>query len=193
MTHTAEQFDYAVSEGIKLFMRKGFVNVSIDDIVSATGLNRYAIYSAFGTKADFFRACVRRYCAAAVDSVERLTNDASIAPKEAARANLYAAAKEMCEVRAGCLVCENMTEMRQYMPELEAYCREYYATKEKILAKFFARALRSGAIPPEIEPDQGAAAFMIFKFGLSNEVKRTPDFELLKGKIDAFISAMFRS
>src|SRR3990167_2910031 len=114
VTHTSEQYDYAISEGIKLFTRMGFGNVSIDDIVSASGLNRYAIYSAFGAKSDFFKACVRRYCATQIENLEKLTNDPSITPREAVRRNLYAAAEEMSASQAGCLVCENFTDMRQY-------------------------------------------------------------------------------
>ena len=192
MTHTSEQYDYAISEGIKLFTRMGFGNVSIDDIVAASGLNRYAIYSAFGTKADFFKACVRRYCATSIESLENLTDDPSITPKEAVRRNLYAAAEDMCGTRAGCLVCENLTDMRHYTPDLAEYCQNYYSTKEKIMTKLFASARRSGSIPAGIAPNHAASAFMIFKFGLSNEVKRNTGLDLLHKKIDAFVSAMFR-
>jgi len=174
-------------------MRRSFVDVSIDDIVSVSGLNRYAIYSAFGGKADFFRACVRRYCAAAIDSLEKLTNDPSITPKEAIRRNLYEAAAEMSNSESGCLVCENLSDMRRYTPELAEYCQSYYSTKEGILANFFSAAQKSGSMPTDIDPAHAAAAFMIFKFGLSNEIKRNTDLKLLNRKIDAFIVAMFRN
>lgn len=193
VTHTSEQYDYAISEGIKLFTRMGFSNVSIDDIVSASGLNRYAIYSAFGTKADFFKACVRRYCATAIENLESLTNDPSIAPKEVVRRDLYSAAEEMCSTRSGCLVCENLNDMRHHSPELAEYCQNFYTTKEGILTKLFSRALNSGSIPAELEPDKAASAYMIFKFGLSVEVKRDTDVAVLNKNIDAFVSAMFRS
>lgn len=192
MTHTSEQYDYAISEGIKLFTRMGFGNVSIDDIVSASGLNRYAIYSAFGAKSDFFKACVRRYCSTQVDNLKKLTSDPSITPKEAVRRNLYEAAEYMCAARAGCLVCENLTDMRHYTPELAEFCQNYFSTKETIIEKLFSRPQKSGSIPADIEPGHAASAFMIFKFGLSNEVKRNTDLPLLRKRIDAFVSAMFR-
>lgn len=192
MTQTSEQYDAAIAAGVKLFMQNGFAKVSIEDIVASTGLNRYSIYSAFGTKADFFKVCVRRYCATAVDSLQRLVNDSNLSHKEVARANLYAAAEEMCDAQSGCLVCENMTEMRHFAPDLAEHCRAYYAAKEKILVDLFERASALHKIPADIEPDQAAAAFMVFKFGLSNEVKRTPDIAAIKKKIDAFVSAMFR-
>lgn len=172
-------------------MRRGFANVSIDDIVSASGLNRYAIYSAFGTKADFFRACVRRYCTSSVDALEKLANDPSISPKEAVRRNLYTAAEDMCESHAGCLVCENLTDMRQHTPELAEYCLTYYSTKEGIIARLLSSAQKSGSFPAGIDPAHAAAAFMIFKFGLSNEVKRNAGIDLLRRKIDAFVSSLF--
>jgi AcrR family transcriptional regulator len=193
VTQTAQQFEDAISEGIKLFMQKGYVNMSIDDIVTVTGLNRYAIYSAFGTKSDFFRACVRQYCATSLSQLEKMVEDPALSPSEIARLNLYSAAEEMCKLGAGCLVCENLTEMSKFTPELTQFCRDYYSTKENILVSVFARARQSGALPKDVEPGEAAAAFMIFKFGLSSEVKRATDVSLLKQKIDAFISAMFRN
>ncbi len=190
MTQTAEQYDAAIEAGITLFMRKGFSNLSIEDIVNATGLNRYAIYSAFGTKADFLRACIRRYCATDIESLERLIAGSALTPKEIARANLYHSVEKMFELGAGCLVCENMKEMEKIAPELGDYCRQYFNKKEEVLRILFSRARDERALPAEIDPDEAAAAFMIFKFGLSNEVKRAPDVTTLKRKIDGFLAAM---
>lgn len=191
MAHTAVQYQNAITEGIKLFMRKGFVNVSIDDIVSVTGLNRYAIYSAFGAKLDFFRACVQNYCDQAINSLELLTCDESIDPRDAARRNLYSAAQEMCTVQSGCLVCENVTDMKEYAPDIAAYCIDYYCTKEALLLKLFVRAHDMGLLAAQLDPEVAASTFLVFKFGLSNEVKRNPDIGSMTRKIDSFVDVIF--
>lgn len=191
MTHTAEQFDNAVSEGIKLFMRKGFDNVSIDDIIAVSGLNRYAIYSAFGTKLDYFRACVREYCRRALDNLGRLSSGRQLSFVEAARQNLYAAADEMCESQSGCLVCENMTEMKVYAPDLADFFVAYYNSKEELVRNMFLNAKNAGELAPHLDPAMAASTFLIFKFGLSSEVKRNPDPVLMRAKIDSFIASLF--
>lgn len=193
VTHTADQYDYAVSEGIKLFMRKGFVNVSIDDIVSASGLNRYAIYSAFGTKLDYFKACVHEYCRRSIASLERLSNSRQLSAADAARQNLYNAADEMCEFQSGCLVCENITAMRVYAPDLAEFCVRYFKTKEDLVLEIFLRARETGELAPHLDPAMTASTFLIFKFGLSNEIKRTPDPDTVRRKIDSFIVSLFPS
>lgn len=172
-------------------MRKGFVNVSIDDIVSASGLNRYAIYSAFGTKLDYFKACVHEYCRRSVENLERLSASRRLPAADAARQNLYDAADEMCEFQSGCLVCENITAMRMYAPDLAAFCVGYYKTKERLVQEMLVRAQASGELAPHLDPEMTASTFLIFKFGLSNEIKRNPDSNLVRRKIDSFIASLF--
>lgn len=191
MTQSSEQYDQAILAGITLFMQKTFANVSIDDIVASTGLNRYAIYSAFGTKVDFFKDCVKRYCADDIAALQQLLADPSISATDAARANLYMAAETLCAAGASCLACENMSNASRVSPEAAEICRKYFADKEAMLADFFRRAQSLGTLPSGLDPESAAAAFLIFKFGLSNEVKRSADLAAMKRKIDTFISIMF--
>lgn len=193
MTHTAGQYDHAVLAGIRLFQARGFENVSIEDVVLNTGLNRYSIYTAFGTKGDFFEECVKKYCSTALASLERLAGDEALDPREAARANLYAAAQDMSELNAGCLVCSNMDAMLQEAPALADYCSAYFESKEQLVKQIFGRARDLGMIAAEVDPALAAKAFMTFKFGLSHRVKLAPSYDELKQIIDTYIAAAFRN
>lgn len=191
MTHNAEQYKYAIDQGIKLFMRKGFVDVTIDDIISVSGLNRYAIYSAFGTKLDYFKACIHAYCKRTADGLKALADDPEIPPAEAVRRNLYSTAEELCETKSGCLVCENIREMRTRAPDLAEYCVKYYKTKEDLFLRILERGKNEGELAPYLTPNTAASNLLTYKFGLSNEVKRNPDLGSVCRKIDGFVTSLF--
>lgn len=190
MTQFEHEYRTAVDKGIGLFMRGGYANVSIEDIIKSSGLNRYSIYSAYGGKLEFFIACVRQYCAVALESVKKLVDDRSITPAEAARRNLYAAAEMMWERKAGCLVCDSLVEIRTIDPKLEAECISYFDTKENMLERLFERARKEGSLAKNLEPKKAASIFLVFKFGLTNEIKRDRGIDDIKGSIDAFISSL---
>ena len=52
-----------VRSAAKLFLEKGYDNVSINDIIDVTGGSKGTIYSNFGSKEKLFEAVVERMCA----------------------------------------------------------------------------------------------------------------------------------
>lgn len=52
------------------FLETGYEGTSIDDLVSATGLHRGSLYSAFGSKRGIFLAVLKQLHATGVDSAE---------------------------------------------------------------------------------------------------------------------------
>lgn len=56
---------------MRLFWARGYDGVSISDLTAATGVNRRSLYAEFGSKADLFRAAVRRYQAGPGGYAER--------------------------------------------------------------------------------------------------------------------------
>src|ERR1043165_8626683 len=64
-----------VSTAAPLFLKKGYDNVSIDEIIGAVGGSKATIYAWFGGKEGLFEAVVRQKCqdvtvAIAVDAVD---------------------------------------------------------------------------------------------------------------------------
>src|SRR4051812_21439860 len=51
----------ALDAALSVFWRKGFEGASYADLVEATGVERPALYSAFGNKEDLFRRALARY------------------------------------------------------------------------------------------------------------------------------------
>ncbi len=53
--------DVALDKAMRLFWRKGYLDTSIDDLVSETGVGRSGLYGTFGGKRDLFFAALTRY------------------------------------------------------------------------------------------------------------------------------------
>lgn len=53
--------DDALDKAMKIFWQKGYANTSIDDLVSATGVNRYGLYDKFENKQGLFLAALDHY------------------------------------------------------------------------------------------------------------------------------------
>lgn len=190
MARNHADYARAIENAQDVFMRKGFEAATIDDLVAATGLNRYALYTAFGGKTEIFEACVKSYCETALESLRSLAVTEAIPPQAAALANLDAAAKQMCELKAGCLVCENISCVSGAAPRLAKYCAEYFERKWSLAAVLFKRAQSQGKLAPSLTPESAASVFMIFKWGLSNEVKLNPDLDMIRPKLQSFVSSL---
>jgi TetR/AcrR family transcriptional regulator, transcriptional repressor for nem operon len=53
--------DDALQKAMSVFWQKGYANTSIDDLVDATGVNRYGLYGEFESKRGLFLACLDHY------------------------------------------------------------------------------------------------------------------------------------
>jgi len=53
--------DVALDKAMKVFWQKGYANTSIDDLVRATGVNRYGLYDEFESKHGLFLAALEHY------------------------------------------------------------------------------------------------------------------------------------
>src|ERR1700744_4715154 len=57
------QFDEetALDAALQLFWQKGYVNTSVDDLLTAMGVNRWSMYNTFGDKEALFLKALERY------------------------------------------------------------------------------------------------------------------------------------
>lgn len=63
--------EWVLDIAMRLFWAHGYEGVSISDLTAATGINRRSLYAEYGSKADLFRAAVRRYQAGPGGYAER--------------------------------------------------------------------------------------------------------------------------
>jgi TetR/AcrR family transcriptional repressor of nem operon len=59
--HKEYDREQVLDQALKVFRTKGFEGTSVQDLVKATGLNRFGMYNAFGSKEGLFLAVMDRY------------------------------------------------------------------------------------------------------------------------------------
>lgn len=82
-----KQFDVenALDAAMVQFWRAGYADTSLDDLSSATGLNRSSLYSSFGDKDSLYLRCLDRYAARYGDRYDQALSSASEEPLRAIR------------------------------------------------------------------------------------------------------------
>lgn len=88
---------------MRVFWEKGYDDTTYDDIVAATGVQRYGLYHAFGDKQSAFEAAIAHY----VDRIEEFT--APMRRPDAGRAEIEDYFTRLLEANReapiGCMVC----------------------------------------------------------------------------------------
>lgn len=173
------------------FWFNGFARSSMDDLVSATGASRHAIYSEFGSKEGLFAAVLDRY----VDTVVT----PAFAQVEAPGAGLQEIAgywefqikrgEEAGLPGPGCLLANTMTERAPHAPGVE----QVVAAHNDRLRAGFRNALRGPGIAARHRSskqsiDGMAWALAIFSNGLWSQSRVTPDARPLRNATKTMIA-----
>ncbi|HEX4458955.1 MAG TPA: TetR/AcrR family transcriptional regulator [Polyangia bacterium] len=144
------QFDEetALDAALQLFWQKGYVNTSVDDLLTAMGVNRWSMYNTFGDKEALFLKALERYALMWRRQIAQLvTSEPS--PRARARRLLDALFEQVrSDSRAwGCLIANSAFEYAQIPESAQKIVKRSLASREKILADAVAQAQDTGELP----------------------------------------------
>lgn len=63
--------DHVLEQAMRVFWRKGYAGVSVDDLCEATGLSRSSLYVAYGDKRTLYLRALERYESASIERLAR--------------------------------------------------------------------------------------------------------------------------
>ena len=120
-----KQFDVdtVLDAAMVQFWRAGYADTSVDDLTTATGLNRSSIYSSFGDKDSLYLRCLDRYAARYGDKYDRaLASGASGGPLRAIQAFFEVTLSRIADpgVPDGCLVAQTAMATPVLSPAIAA-------------------------------------------------------------------------
>lgn len=161
---TANRGD-AVEAAMELFWRKGYADTSMAELVEATGMNRYALYSVFGSKREVFLAALEVYFEEGRARYEPLMRDQSVPPLERVGACLEAMAQQMREQQNGCLICHVAAEHRSDDPLVAAAVASYFEKIRELIEIPMTEAAEDGSLNPGLTPQ--VAAQLVFDAKMS--------------------------
>lgn len=152
--HKEFEPDKLLDQAMHVFWQKGYHETSLNDLVEATGVQRYGIYSTFKNKHDLLLA--------ALDHYSNMALAGNLAPLTRAGAGLDAI-RETFQLSAhfmsteyrqvGCLLCNTATELATEDAEVAQRAADYSRMVTDLLRQALANAQQAGEISAETEID----------------------------------------
>lgn len=143
----------ALDRAVEVFWERGYGDTSVQDLVDATGVQRYGLYESFGDKRELFLAALRRYervwITGILGSLE--SEDASL-PELLAFFERLKAAPPHRDSPDGCLLCNTATELGGEDADADAVVQEYVQRLHSVFRAALERAVARGEVGGEIEP-----------------------------------------
>ncbi len=159
----------------ELFWRRGYENASIEDVVQATGMNRYALYNAFGGKRELFLAALDEYYYERKAVFLANLNNPETPPLDAIGRVMEFAIGEMADREAGCLICNVANNLGPKDKIVAARIATFLQEIEFAYAEALSRANERSELNSNITPQDGAKMLIAVQLGLGVQAQAGAD------------------
>jgi len=149
--------DEALSKAMHVFWERGFSETSIDDLVEATGVSRYGLYSVWEDKRGIFLAALDKYKADQISFMlaELETDCASRAAVENFF-NFFALTAKDKNSTKGCLFANTAMEFGTADKQVAQRVTKHFRRLEGAFKRALIRARETGEVPDSFDPASGA-------------------------------------
>jgi TetR/AcrR family transcriptional regulator, transcriptional repressor for nem operon len=154
--------DEALHKAMLLFWQRGYLLVSMDDLVQATGVSRYGFYSTFGDKQELFIKALDRY---ADTVIARLLGPLETEQAAGAEIRQYFAAllqqADSPQPEPGCLIGNAALEGHGQVDELiEARIRRHFSRMRRAFGNALQHAVERGELTATLDVEAYAEYFV---------------------------------
>ncbi|WP_458248887.1 TetR/AcrR family transcriptional regulator [Streptomyces sp. MAI_2237] len=184
--------DAALETVVRLFWRQGVASTGIQDVVTATGLNRSSLYATFGGKQDLYRAALRRYLEQRSQPMfRRLAEDERGLPAvseffggliEARCSGEYA--------RWGCMVSNAYAGTENTDPAVRAVLDQHHQELREALYAALVTADRQGQLSPGADPGASADLLALLAYGVNLRSRAGADAASLRTTVAAALDSI---
>ena len=163
--------DKALDAALCVFWRKGYEGASYADLTEAAGVERPALYAAFGNKEALFRRALARYDARYLGYVPAAL--ALPTAREVAAHILHGAVDLNTRYadHAGCLFINGVMAGSDEAEPVRQALIEARAAGEAAICRRFEQAKAEGDLGPEAQPEALAAFLMAVLHGIGVQAK----------------------
>lgn len=169
--HREFDVDEALDAALCVFWRKGYEGTSYTDLTQATGVERPALYSAFGNKEALFRQVLARYYA---DYLDYFPAALELPTARQAVEHILNCAAELhtrFQDRRGCLGIHGALAGSDEVEPIQAALIGARAAGEASLRERLERAQREGDLPADADCATLAAYVMTILHGMAVQAK----------------------
>lgn len=174
--------DKVLDAAMACFWRRGLEATSVRDLAAEMGINGPSLYNAFGDKRALFVRALGRYAERWMrERIERLDREAS------GKSAIHMFLDELIErsikdrERRGCLIVNSALEISPHDAELRAVIASYLREIEMFFRRSLLRALETGEIASNIDPEETARHFLGVVLGIRVAARSRPERALLEG------------
>lgn len=187
--HREFDVDQALDAVMCVFWQKGYEGASYTDLTRAAGVERPALYSAFGNKEEMFRKALARYYERHLDYIPAAL--ALKTAREVARHILFSAIdlNTRHPDHPGCLGVNGVLAGSDEAEPVRRLLIEARAAGEAQLAARFARAKAEGDLPATAHPEVLAAFLLTTLHGMAVQAKAGFSREKLEAIADLALAA----
>lgn len=180
----------AVAAALDLFWRKGYADTSMAEIVEATGLNRYAIYSNFGSKRDVFLAALDAYFEEGRKRFEPIIRDHDAPPMDRVRRCFDETIAKMEEQGSGCFMCHVAVQNASEDPKIAEAVQRYFDTILMMVEIMMQEAEEAGTLNPALSPAVAAELYFDSMLSMGVHAKAGATRERLDAVTNAAMAAL---
>lgn len=181
--------DEVLDRAIEVFRRKGYEGASVQDLVDATGVNRFGLYDTFGDKHGLFLEALRRYHLKRRNATEALLGEAG--PRLPQLRKYFEAIWDQGpEGQGNCLMVNSAVELARNDPLTAGQVEDHFSLLEEIFLQALLQAKEQG----EIDTDRDLRAVARFLInnarGMRVIVKYTHDRSVFEDIISVAFSVL---
>lgn len=182
----------AIDVAAELFRTEGFERASIEDVVRATGFNRYALYQAFGGKRELYEAALDRFHDQMMTDLRDRLSEPGVDPLVALRDHFVAPLQDMIRDNdaPGSLLCQAAFEVAPSCDAMKARVTGYLDEKSAVITEALQRAADEGRLRTELAPEAASAMLMNTMFGLAAQAHAGFGGDNLIAVLDAAFAAL---
>ncbi|MEM9422041.1 MAG: TetR/AcrR family transcriptional regulator [Pseudomonadota bacterium] len=147
-----EKHKHAIEVATDLFWREGFEGVSVEDVVRASGLNRYALYQNFGGKKGLFLAALEAYCEMGKRMTLELLGDPSLKALDALQQSMEQKLSDPTMSRSGCLMTTTAVELAAKDAVVAERVQAHVSEMKGLLVAALSRAQAEGDVAVDSDP-----------------------------------------
>lgn len=174
---------HAIESATALFWKYGYEEVSIEQIVEATGLSRYALYHTFGDKKGLFLAVLEAYNEASYQYIAAVLERPDKTPVDGIYDAIAGHLLDPSVFPSGCLMCTTAVDEASRDPEVAKQVQNCIRRILDCLMSAYAKAQEQGLVSRRCSPEVFAETANALYFSTAMQARMGRDREELAAAI----------
>lgn len=181
----------ALDSAVELFSSRGYSETSMEDLVQATGVSRYGIYGAFGSKRELFEQALEKFA----DNMGRMSFLRLLEP-DASLNHIRAVFEERLDALhsghelSGCMLCHTAMEIAPHDDEIGEVVQKFMKRMSKAFSIGLENAASNGEVRKDLDMAKGGEFLTGTLFGMTIMARSGFSRESLDSFVDTALTSL---